>query len=261
MENKSIMIAKKVTRSFPIVGQEPLLVLKNIDLEIKAESLTILKGRSGSGKTTLINLLGALDYPTSGEIVFDGEDITKASEAAREKMRRKKVGFIFQSVSLIPIMNVYENVEFALRLAEYEGDHRERTMECLRLVGLEKRIDHMPQELSGGEQQRVAIARAIAHKPIVIFADEPTAELDSATAQTVMKVFKDLVSAEKVTIVMTTHDMGLTAVSDDIYEVLDGEIRHTKMDEDVQEQVDEEAEATEAREATKATEAGEAADE
>lgn len=232
MNPNTIMCAKKVSRSFPILGQEPIVVLKNIDLEIKAESLTILKGRSGSGKTTLINLLGALDYPTSGEILFDGEDITKAAEAVRERLRRKKIGFIFQSVSLIPIMNVYENVEFALRLAEYEGDHKERTLECLRLVGLEKRTAHMPQELSGGEQQRVAIARAIAHKPSVIFADEPTAELDSAMARTVMKVFKDLVVSEKVTIVMTTHDMGLTDVSDDIYEILDGEIRHNTADGD-----------------------------
>ena len=148
-------------------------------------------------------------------------------------------------------MNVYETVEFALRLAEYEGENRESTMECLRLVGLEKRIDHMPQELSGGEQQRVAIARAIAHKPIVIFADEPTAELDSATAQTVMKVFKDLVSAEKVTIVMTTHDMGLTAVRM-IFMKGDGkEFSIQRWRKTCRKQGDEKQKATEAREAKK----------
>ena len=130
---------------------------------------------------------------------------------------------MFQSVALIPMMTAFENVDFALRLAKYEGDRTERAMECLRLVGLANRADHMPAELSGGEQQRVAIARAIAHKPKVLFADEPTAELDTNTALTVVKIFRELTEHEGITIVMTTHDVGLMELGDQVYELEDGE--------------------------------------
>jgi len=122
------------------------------------------------------------------------------------------------------MMTAYENVEFALRLAGYKENRKERTREVLSMVGLGKRMNHMPQELSGGEQQRVAIARAIAHKPDIIFADEPTAELDTATSIQVMKIFKKLVESEGITIVMTTHDVGLMEIADCIYELEDGEI-------------------------------------
>jgi len=121
-------------------------------------------------------------------------------------------------------MNAAENVEYALRLSGYKGNRAERAAECLRLVGLDKRAHHMPQELSGGEQQRVAIARAIAHKPKVIFADEPTGELDTNTGLRVVKIFKDLIEKEGVTIVMTTHDTGLMEIGDCVYEILDGEV-------------------------------------
>lgn len=139
-------------------------------------------------------------------------------------MRKTQIGFVFQSVALIPMMTAYENVEFVLRLAGYKGDRRKRTEECLKLVGLGSRMHHMPQELSGGEQQRVAIARAIAHKPKIIFADEPTAELDSNTGLQVMKIFKELIEKQGVTIVMTTHDTGLMEIADCIYHIEDGEI-------------------------------------
>ena len=145
-------------------------------------------------------------------------------EHDREQMRKTQIGFVFQSVALIPMMTAYENVEFVLRLAGYKGDRRKRTEECLKLVGLGSRMHHMPQELSGGEQQRVAIARAIAHKPKIIFADEPTAELDSNTGLQVMKIFKELIEKQGVTIVMTTHDTGLMEIADCIYHIEDGEI-------------------------------------
>lgn len=213
-------------RYFPLADGTKLQVLKNISIDIPLNTLTILKGRSGSGKTTLLNLIGALDMPSSGKIIFEGNDIVKFSEAKREQLRRNKFGFIFQSVSLIPIMSVYENVEFSLRLSGYEENHRERVEQCLHMVGLQTRANHMPAELSGGEQQRVAIARAIAHKPDIIFADEPTAELDSQTSIHVMEIFKGLISREKVTIIMTTHDTGLMEAGDIIYTVEDGEINH-----------------------------------
>ena len=215
---------KKVCRAFPVSGEEPFMALKDVSVKIPEKSLTILRGKSGSGKTTLLNIIGALDAPTSGEVFFGGRNITGLSDKERERLRRQKIGFVFQSVSLIPMMTVYENVEFALRLSNYKGDRKKRVEECLHLVGLGKRAQHMPQELSGGEQQRVAIARAIAHAPQVLFADEPTAELDTATSLAVIKLFKDFVEKQGVTIVMTTHDMSLMDAGDMVYTLTDGSV-------------------------------------
>lgn len=216
---------KNVCRVFETAGSEPFQALKDVSVSIPKQSLTILRGRSGSGKTTLLNIIGALDAPSSGEVYFDGKSITGLLDRERERLRRKNIGFIFQSVSLIPMMTVYENVEFALRLADYRGDRRRRVEKCLQMVGLSKRMQHMPQELSGGEQQRVAIARAIAHKPQVLFADEPTAELDSATSLTVIKLFRELVAEQGITIVMTTHDMALMGAGDVVYTLEDGSVK------------------------------------
>ncbi len=222
------MTAEGVKQSFPIAsglraGRE-FIALRDINVKIPKGKLTILRGRSGSGKTTLMNILSALDYPKEGSVVFEGQNLEKMSGAEREAFRKTNVGFVFQSVALIPMMTAYENVEFVLRLAKYGDDRQKRTEECLRLVGLAQRMHHMPQELSGGEQQRVAIARAIAHKPKIIFADEPTAELDTATGMQVMKIFKELIGKEGVTIVMSTHDLGLLEIADCIYHLEDGEI-------------------------------------
>ena len=203
---------------------EDFYALKDVSLQIPEKKLTILRGRSGSGKTTLMNILGALDKPSSGQIFFDGKNITELDEDACSLMRRQKVGFVFQSVALIPMMTAYENVEYALRLSGYEGDWKERVEECLRMVGLTARMNHMPEELSGGEQQRVAIARALAHRPKVIFADEPTAELDSGTGLQVVKIFQKLVQEGEATVVMTTHDVGFMEVGDKVFELEDGEI-------------------------------------
>ncbi|MBQ6715525.1 MAG: ABC transporter ATP-binding protein [Clostridia bacterium] len=220
--NKYMIQARDVKRAFPVSGGT-FLALKGVNVDIPAGALTILKGRSGSGKTTLLNILGALDKPTSGKVVFGGKNICKMDERRRAKLRRRDIGFVFQSVALVPMMNAQENIEFALRLARYKGNRTERALQCLKMVGLDKRAKHMPQELSGGEQQRVAIARAIAHKPKVIFADEPTGELDTTTGLRVVKIFKDLIEQEGVTIVMTTHDTGLMEIGDKVYEILDGE--------------------------------------
>lgn len=218
-----ILKTNHVIQSFPVAGGE-FVALNDINIEIPKGKLTILKGRSGSGKTTLMNILGALDYPKSGEVILKDRDITKLAERERENIRKQNIGFVFQSVALIPMMNAYENVEFALRLSGFKGDMKKRAKECLEMVGLGKRIMHMPQELSGGEQQRVAIARAIAHKPKIIFADEPTAELDTNTGIQVVKIFKNLIEAEGITIVMTTHDTGLMQAAECLYELEDGKI-------------------------------------
>lgn len=224
----SLIRTENITRSFPSGDGQEIQVLKGLTLDIPAGKLTLLKGRSGSGKTTLMNILGALDPPTSGRIWFGEEELTAMSEEARGKLRRRRIGFVFQSVALIPMMNAYENVEFALRLAGSRENWRERTMECLKMVGLSQRADHMPLEMSGGEQQRVAIARAIAHKPDVIFADEPTAELDTHTGLQVVRIFKELCANEGITIVMTTHDTGLMDIGDRVYELEDGAIIHAE---------------------------------
>ena len=220
---QNIIETKNVTRCFK-TGSGGIWALKGVDVEIPAGRLTILKGRSGSGKTTLLNILGALDQPTDGQVLYEGEDIAKFDEKKASALRRKQIGFVFQSVALIPMMNAFENVEYALRLSGYVGDREARAMECLKLVGLSQRMQHLPGELSGGEQQRVAIARAIAHKPKILFADEPTAELDTLTGLQVVKIFKELTEKEGVTVVMTTHDVGLMELGDKVYALEDGEV-------------------------------------
>ena len=223
---KNIIELTGVNKEFPIVGGV-FCALKNIQCVIPEGELTILKGRSGSGKTTLLNIIGALDYPTSGQVLIHDKDIGKMSDYERECLRRKEFGFVFQAVSLIPTMNAYQNVEFSLRLAGVREGRKERVEECLKMVGLGKRMHHMPAEMSGGEQQRVAIARAIAHKPSIILADEPTAELDSAMAAEVTKLFRTLTKNNKITIIMTTHDTGLMDAGDSIIELENGERNDT----------------------------------
>lgn len=220
-EGSAAIVINHVDRVFPVAGGE-FQALTDICAEIPRGVLTILKGRSGSGKTTLLNIVGALDTPTSGSVLIGGQDVCRLSERARENLRRTRVGFVFQSVSLIPTMNAFQNVEFSLRLAGVKKGRRERVEECLKMVGLGNRMYHMPAEMSGGEQQRVAIARAIAHRPQILLADEPTAELDSAMAAEVARLFQEMTRREGVTIVMTTHDTGLMDAGDVVIELENG---------------------------------------
>lgn len=220
-----ILSVKNVGRDFKIGDGSIVHALKGINADIEKGQLTILRGRSGSGKTTLINIMGALDKPTAGGVYFDGNDITELSEAKRDDLRRYQMAFVFQSVALMSGMTAYENVEFGLRLAGYPYKMRDkRVKEVLENVGLGKRMYHRPPEMSGGEQQRVAIARAIAHEPKIIFADEPTAELDTATGLHVVKLFKELVAKHNMTIIMTTHDPSMVEIADKVYTLEDGEI-------------------------------------
>ncbi len=215
---------ENISRQFKS-GREIVYALRDINIEIQSKSLTILRGRSGSGKTTLINLMGALDSPTAGKIFIDDKEITSLSDVKKDNLRRNSIGFIFQSIALMPLMTAYENVDFGLRVAGYEpGERKKRAEDCLAMVGLQKRMHHLPQELSGGEQQRVAIARAIAHKPKVVFADEPTAELDTNMGLQVVKVLKDLVQEEGLTVIMTTHDPSMVDIADCVYTLEDGMI-------------------------------------
>ncbi len=213
-----------VKKCYPVADGEDFYALKGITIDVPASRLTILRGRSGSGKTTLLNIVSALDEPSEGEVFLDDERISGISEAKKETIRRQSMGYVFQSVALIPYMSAFQNVEYSLRLAGIKDGRRERVEECLELVGLAKRANHMPYELSGGEQQRIAIARAIAHRPKIIFADEPTAELDSNTGIHVIKIFKDLIEKERITVVMTTHDTEVMKYADLLLEIQDGEI-------------------------------------
>lgn len=223
-EYNNIIVTKDLIRTFKTMGGE-VHACNRISIEVPEKQMTILRGRSGSGKTTLINMLGTLDRPTSGLISFDGQDITKMSDSQRDKLRRTKIGFVFQSVALMSNMTALENVEFGLRIAGYPVKNRlQRAKDCLAMVGLAKRMTHMPQEMSGGEQQRVAIARAIAHKPKVVFADEPTAALDTSMGLQVIKVFRDLADQGEATIVMTTHDPNLMDIAERVYTLQDGEL-------------------------------------
>ena len=214
---------KHVNRIFPVVGGE-FQALTDINVSVEAGKLAVLKGRSGSGKTTLLNIIGALDNPTSGQVLIDEQDLGGLTDLQKENLRRRKMGYVFQAVSLIPTMNALQNVEFAMRLAGIKENRQKRAEECLKMVGLGSRLNHMPAEMSGGEQQRVAIARAIAHKPSIILADEPTAELDSATAAEVARLFIEMTRKEGVTILMTTHDTGLMDAGDVLIELQNGKI-------------------------------------
>ncbi|MCR5511655.1 MAG: ABC transporter ATP-binding protein [Lachnospiraceae bacterium] len=219
-----IIKTKGIRRAFDTPAGK-FWALKGIDAEIPEGKFVILRGRSGSGKTTYMNIINSLDDPTEGDVFIDGVNLKDLSEKERENLRRTKMGFVFQSVSLIPSLNAFQNVEFSMRMAgmKINKDTDRRVEECLKLVGLGNRMNHMSAEMSGGEQQRVAIARALAHKPSIIFADEPTAELDSAMAARVTEIFKEMTRKEGITVLMTTHDVGLMGAADMMIELDNGE--------------------------------------
>ncbi|MCM3632209.1 ABC transporter ATP-binding protein [Paenibacillus camelliae] len=220
--NAPLLQVKDMERSFQ-VGSKELHVLKGINMVVQRQQLVMLKGRSGSGKTTLLNSLGGLDTPSKGMIYFNGKPFSTLSDKQRTAIRRDEMGFIFQAFALMPLLSAYENVELSLRMANKpKKEWKERIEECLTLVGLEKRMHHRPFELSGGEQQRVAIAKAIAHRPILLLADEPTAELDTAMSAQVMALFQNIIKTEQISICMTTHDPTILEVADHVYEMVDG---------------------------------------
>jgi putative ABC transport system ATP-binding protein len=206
-------------------GRGIVHALQSVDLEFASGRLTVVHGRSGSGKTTLLNLLGGLDRPTSGRVWVDGDEISSLGENELVRVRRDKIGFVFQSFGLVPILSAAENVEVPLRLHNTEPAERtERVAELLGLVGLAGRAKHRPYELSGGERQRVAIVRALANRPKLLIADEPTGQLDSANARTIMAVIRDLVRSERVSAIVATHDPLLLDIADTVVELSDGRV-------------------------------------
>ncbi len=189
-------------------GSTPVLALHDVDLDIRAGEFVSMEGPSGSGKSTLLQLLGALDTPTGGTIRFEGNEMGSATDASLTRIRSREIGFVFQQFNLIPTLTAAENVGIAMiPHGLSRAERRERSAQLLERVGLGGRLDHLPSRMSGGEQQRVAIARALANRPRVIIADEPTGNLDSASAQGVMSLLTELRAGEDaVTIVVATHD-------------------------------------------------------
>ena len=226
---EDFIVLENVSKIYQM-GEVKITASDDLNFSIRKGEFVVIVGPSGAGKTTLLNIIGALDDPTSGQILIDGTSSHSMNAIARENMRRRQMGFVFQSVSLIPSMNAIQNVEFAMRMAGVKEDMDKRAAEVLSIVGLSNRMTHMPQEMSGGEQQRVAIARAIAHHPKIILADEPTAELDSGMAVEVTKLFKRISEEEKVTIIMTTHDVGLMGAGDQLIELKNGRIEGSDED-------------------------------
>jgi putative ABC transport system ATP-binding protein len=224
-ESNRLLTVNEVERSFQVGGSK-LSVLKGITMSLESRQLIMLRGRSGSGKTTLLNLIGGLDQPNAGEVFFRNYPFHLWNDDQRTEVRRKEIGFIFQSYALMPLLSAYENVELGLRMADSpKAQWKERVHHCLELVGLTKRMHHRPYELSGGEQQRVAIAKAIVHRPSLLLADEPTAELDSQMGAQIMSVFRSIIDTEQVTICMTTHDPTILEVADHVLEMVDGRFK------------------------------------
>ncbi len=219
----NIIEVKNLKKSFHD-GEHELVVLKGLDLEVKEGEFVSITGRSGSGKSTLLYQLGLLDYPNSGEIKINGRETATLTNDERTKLRLTELGYIFQDYALVPELTAYENVLVPLLMQGLtKTEARDKAVRSLERVGLGSRLEHLPNELSGGEQQRVAISRAIAHEPKIIFADEPTANLDSETANVVMQNFLDLHNDGQ-TIVMVTHEPEYAVLADRVITLIDGTI-------------------------------------
>jgi putative ABC transport system ATP-binding protein len=216
---------KAVSRKFQL-GSEEVWALRDVDIEVAPREFLALIGRSGSGKTTLLNIVAGLDRPTSGEVHYDGKRIDNLSERELTLMRRRDTGFIFQSFGLLPLLSATENVELPLRIAGFgHSDRTKMAKRALDTVGLSRRANHRPYELSGGEQQRVAIARAVATQPKLILADEPTGELDSTTARVVFTLLRQLAREHDITVVTCTHDRLVMEMVDRVEELADGRVQ------------------------------------
>ena len=217
-----MLAARGLTKEYRS-GTSSLAVLRDVSFDIPSGAFVAIVGPSGSGKTTLLGLLAGLDLPSRGSVELAGADITRLDEDARAKLRGEKVGFIFQSFQLIPTLTAQENVQVPLELRG-RADAAEKATELLTRVGLGDRRDHFPSQLSGGEQQRVAIARAFANEPRILFADEPTGNLDGATGQRIVALLDQLNRESGATVVIVTHDLSLAEHAQRVIRLRDGEV-------------------------------------
>jgi putative ABC transport system ATP-binding protein len=224
MSYETVIHVEDLVKTYRL-GKVSIPALRGISFDVKRGEFLVVMGPSGSGKTTLLNLLGAIDKPTSGRIFIDGKDVTALGEGELTKLRRHKIGFIFQFYNLIPALTALENVELPMLTAGVSRkDASKRAFQLLETVGLTERVGHVPDELSGGEQQRVAIARALANKPSVILADEPTGDLDTKTGMEIVEVLYGTSKKENATVVVVTHDPMITEEADGILQMRDGQI-------------------------------------
>lgn len=222
MSEPPFLRAENLMRTFG-TGATAVHALRGVTLGLERARLTAFRGRSGSGKTTLLNLLGGLDRPTAGRVVFEGVELSALVEPALTGLRRRRIGYVFQSFALLPLLTARENVEFPLRLTGVSfRERRQRAERWLEYVGLKDRMHHRPFELSGGEQQRVAIARALVTEPELVLADEPTGQLDSATAWQVLELLKRVVRETGMAVCLTTHDPAIIDTADVVYTLTDG---------------------------------------
>ena len=217
-----VISARDLTRAFG-TGETAVTAVKSVTLDVHSGEFLSIIGRSGSGKTSLLNLMAGLDRPTSGSVIFQGNDLATLSEADLVELRRSKIGFVFQSFGLMPLLSAHENVELPLHIKGAGWrERRRRALDALEIVGLGSRSKHRPYELSGGEQQRVAIARALVTGPDVVFADEPTGELDTATAMSIAAILRGVSLNQQVTVIVATHDITLSGMSSRTVEIVDG---------------------------------------
>ena len=222
--NGPILTASEVSRVFGS-GDTAVTALSSISLVIEQGDFLAVTGRSGSGKTTLLNLLSGLDRPSAGTVLFHGEDLAELREADLVNMRRHKIGFVFQSFGLMPLLSAQENVELPLHIGGLSWrERRQRASEALQAVGLGTRARHRPFELSGGEQQRVSIARALVTQPEIVFADEPTGELDTATARSIAETLGEVAVSRRATVIVATHDLDLAGTAQRRLVLVDGRV-------------------------------------
>ncbi|MBM3926435.1 MAG: ABC transporter ATP-binding protein [SAR202 cluster bacterium] len=219
-----IVSAKVVSREFP-TREKAVLAVNGVSLEVFQGEFLAIVGRSGSGKTSLLNLLAGLDRPTSGSVYFEGRALSELSESQLVELRRRRVGFVFQSFALLPLLSAQENVELPLHIAGVPWKERQgRAAEAIAKVGLAARARHRPYELSGGEQQRLGVARALVNNPSVVFADEATGELDTVTAEAIATLLRDLTRSQGVTMIVATHDPIVMAKADRVVTMADGSV-------------------------------------
>ena len=217
-------LLKNVTKKFGS-GSGAVEALRSVDLQIDVGEFAVIAGPSGSGKTTLLQILGALDRPTSGQVVCQGKDVAGMSDRELSRLRLQTIGFVFQQFNLIPTLTAQSNVEVAL--APVGGKHADRATRAkglLEMVGLAPRADHLPSQLSGGEQQRVAIARALSNRPSILLADEPTGNLDSTTGEDILKLLRALSDDHGHTVIVITHDTAMAADAPRIIRIRDGRL-------------------------------------
>jgi putative ABC transport system ATP-binding protein len=220
----AIIEAENLTKDYHL-GKTLINALKAANLRIEAEEFVAIAGPSGSGKTTLLNLLGCIEVPTSGTLTMDGADVTRLSSDQLADLRHDKLGFIFQTFNLIPVLSAFENVEYALLKRKMPpGERRGRVEEALKEVGLDAHMNHRPEELSGGQRQRVAIARALVRKPEIILADEPTANLDHETGARILEIMKRINKEHKTVFVFSTHDPKIIETAGRVIYIRDGQI-------------------------------------